>query len=274
MKEPFFSIIIPTLNEEKYLPRLLTDLTQQKISDFETIVVDGGSQDQTVALAEKQASKLHLTILTSPKKSASFQRNLGGKSAAGEYVVFFDADVQIPPTFLSSLKSTLNKKRLPFVTTYVRADSRRMSDQVLAVGYNLAYELSILVERNIAPGFNFIVKRDLFLQTGGFRDDVVHAEDLEYALRLQRLGYPMVVLKKPKLTFSLRRYRRIGHLNVVRKHVVAGIHVFSKGPITKDIFSYPMGGAWYKQAQTEVQKAEGFKKMQQYVQRFTKLLFE
>ena len=48
MKKPFFSIIIPTLNEEKYLPHLLADLAKQTFQDFEVIVIDGQSTDQTV----------------------------------------------------------------------------------------------------------------------------------------------------------------------------------------------------------------------------------
>jgi len=50
--KPFFSIVIPTLNEEKCLPRLLDDLTQQKEKDFEVIVIDGRSDDQTVKKAK------------------------------------------------------------------------------------------------------------------------------------------------------------------------------------------------------------------------------
>ncbi|MFH1244651.1 MAG: glycosyltransferase, partial [bacterium] len=51
-KKPFFSLIIPALNEAKYLPLLLDDLSKQTFLDFEVIVVDGNSDDQTVAKAK------------------------------------------------------------------------------------------------------------------------------------------------------------------------------------------------------------------------------
>ena len=51
MTKSFFSIIIPALNEAKYLPHLLDDLSDQTFQDFEVIIVDGNSNDQTVAKA-------------------------------------------------------------------------------------------------------------------------------------------------------------------------------------------------------------------------------
>ena len=52
MGKPFFSIVIPALNEEKFLPKLLESLSHQHFCDFEVIVVDGRSKDKTVAVAE------------------------------------------------------------------------------------------------------------------------------------------------------------------------------------------------------------------------------
>jgi len=70
-KEPFFSIIIPCLNEEKSLPLLLKDLAGQTLQDFEVIVVDGQSQDKTVVKAEELES-YYLLSLSSPAKLEMF----------------------------------------------------------------------------------------------------------------------------------------------------------------------------------------------------------
>jgi len=69
MTKPFFSIIIPALNEEKYLPHLLDDLTKQTFRDFEVILVDGNSSDATVAKANLLPN-LFLTSQFSPPPSA------------------------------------------------------------------------------------------------------------------------------------------------------------------------------------------------------------
>jgi len=77
MKSPYFSVIIPTLNEEKFLPKLLNDLKRQKEKNFEIIVVDGNSSDKTKEAAE--AYKKHFPafkFLTAKKANVSYQRNL------------------------------------------------------------------------------------------------------------------------------------------------------------------------------------------------------
>ena len=76
---PYFSVIIPTLNEELYIPNLLTDLTHQKVFNFEVIVVDGKSSDKTKLIVGLFKNKLPLTFLESSKSNVSLQRNMGAK---------------------------------------------------------------------------------------------------------------------------------------------------------------------------------------------------
>src|SRR6266480_923896 len=90
-----FSIIIPTLNEEHYLPKLLTDLQKQTQQNFEVIVVDGKSEDNTKEQAISFAKKLPLKFIETPTRNVSHQRNLGAKHALGAYLFFLDADTRI-----------------------------------------------------------------------------------------------------------------------------------------------------------------------------------
>ena len=61
-QRPFFSIIIPSLNEEKYLPLLLEDLSQQTFKSFEVIIIDGKSEDKTIELAKTFNKKLQYLL--------------------------------------------------------------------------------------------------------------------------------------------------------------------------------------------------------------------
>ena len=103
-QQPFFSIVIPTLNEEKYLPKLLQNLADQTFKDFEVIHVDGRSEDKTVQKAARFSKKLDIKTLISQKRHVSHQRNLGGKKAQGKWLVFMDADNFLKPYFLQGLK--------------------------------------------------------------------------------------------------------------------------------------------------------------------------
>ena len=102
MAEYIFSIIIPTLNEERYLPNLLNDLDNQQTRNFEVIIVDGKSEDQTREEALQFARKFPFKFIQSPKRNLSYQRNLGAKNSNGKYFFFFDA--------YSSISSNLTQK--------------------------------------------------------------------------------------------------------------------------------------------------------------------
>jgi len=272
MKAPFFTIIIPTLNEEDYIGRLLKNLTQQKETHFEVFVVDGSSTDKTVAIVDQFKDKLQLKVLVSDKKNVSNQRNLGASRARGKYLVFFDADVQVPIRFLSQLRSQIEEKRPAYLTTYLRADSNIVGDKMIATFINLGIEAALFVEKPFIPGFNFIIRRDVFEKAKGFSEKVLHGEDYELANRIHDMGHTLTILRVPRLVFSLRRYRTEGRLVVIRKNVVGTLHVYMKGHITKPIFDYPMGGGWYKFAKKPGKN--GLEKMEAYVKKLVRLLLE
>ena len=274
MTKPFFSVVVPTLNEADFVLRLLEDLTRQTEHGFEVILVDGKSTDGTVVKAQTFASKIPLTILTSQKKNVGWQRNLGAEAAKGQYVVFFDADVQITPRFLKLLRRQIERTKPPFVTTYLRADSTIVNDRIIASLFNLSIEASLFVERPFVPGFNFIVRRDVLAKAGGFNSRIKHGEDHELATRLYEAGYPLTILKTPRLIFSLRRYRTEGRLAVLRKNALATWHVFTKGHITQEIFEYPMGGGWYKTVKRESVKPQVLPKVRRFVKKLVRLLLE
>ena len=92
------SIIIPTLNEEKYLPRLLDSIRQQDFSDYEIIVSDGFSEDNTAKIAVAAGALL----VQDKKRSPARQRNAGAAAAHGETILFLDADTVLPAAFLYS----------------------------------------------------------------------------------------------------------------------------------------------------------------------------
>ena len=280
-----FSIIIPTLNEEKYLPRLLSCLQKQTSSYFEIIIVDGVSEDRTVAKAESFREKftrkhIALTIITSDKRNVSVQRNKGASLAKGTYLIFFDADVQIPPDFVETIEKETKKHRIACATTWVDADSNDPKDTAVAVLHNAIYEISHVLEIDFIPGYNCIVRKNIFDEVHGFSPRVVMEEDYDLARKISKKGHKIIVLKKPHLVLSLRRYRKEGHANVIRKYTLATAHFLFKGPITRELFDYQMGGAAFARKRLSPTEKLKFKKyleemksrFSQYVRDIDKLI--
>lgn len=274
MTAPFFSIIIPTLNEADYIGRLLEDLLEQTETAFEIIVVDGGSQDKTQEKIEQCAHQLPVIYIKSDRANVSRQRNIGARYAKGTYLVFFDADSQIPPKFLSSIRKHLKTSSCDYLTTYIFSDSKNVYDKAIERLINISIEIGSLIDRPFVVGANFIVSKTVFEKIGGFREEVKYAEDYDLAVRLYEKHYTLDILKSPRLVFSLRRYRHEGRLKVLRKNAQAALHVLTRGPITKDLFDYPMGGAIYRFKQRTQIAPATLAKAQRYIKRFVRLFVE
>jgi glycosyltransferase involved in cell wall biosynthesis len=246
--KPFLSVIIPTLNEEQMLPKLLSTLAVQSYRNFEVIVVDGKSTDKTISAAKKFLNHLpSLRIYTSDKKNVSIQRNLGGREALGKYLVFFDADVQVPRNFLRAIVSRIEKKKSILLTTWIKPSSHDSEALVMVAVTNIGSEAAKIIERPFAGGYNTIVLKSVFEHMGGFNPAVFHGEDHDFTIRCFDAGIKLDILKNPRLIYSTRRFEKYGYFSIIKKDTRSAVYNILKKPITKAIFDYPMGGEIYNQ---------------------------
>jgi hypothetical protein len=107
------SVIVPTWNGEKYLPRCVLSLVDQRDTEpFEIIVVDGGSADQTVEIAEKYAGK----VLVKPGLPVGAARNIGAEHAKGEILAFIDADTAASSHWVKQIADSFHNHAAAAVT--------------------------------------------------------------------------------------------------------------------------------------------------------------
>ncbi len=275
--KPFFSVVIPTLNEEKYLPKLLSNLAEQTFDGFEVMVVDGQSEDKTSLVVQKFMRRFPLwQFIQGGRKNVSYQRNLGAQKAQGKYFIFFDADVNINPTCLEELHVACLKQKFSLATTWMEGDSSESVDQVVILLGNLGMELAKSVNNPFAGGYDIIVEKKTFFKLLGFREDLKLSEDQDLIKRAQKKEIELIILKEPKVTISLRRFRSEGTLNVLRKYAQIYIYGFLKGPITQELFDYPMGGHVHMERRKKrfnmVMVNKYIRKMQQLEKKFNKLV--
>jgi glycosyltransferase involved in cell wall biosynthesis len=245
MKTPRFSVIIPTLNEEKFLPLLLDSLVAQTEKDFEVIVVDGSSKDKTQQVAQAYAKKLSLQVIVSKKASLPLQRNLGIKKAKGEWFIIVDADSVFLPYLISRCKVFIQNEHPSVFTTWFRPDSENPKDAVNVLFGNIYTEATIIFNRPLAPGPLTIVSRQACMAVGGYDEEHAFHEDVDFGLRLSQKGFHTKILKETLYILSLRRIRKEGMLKVINQHFVGVLPVLFMNRSIKHMPGYIMGGHLY-----------------------------
>lgn len=241
------SIIIPALNEEKFLPNLLLSLTKQTRMDFEVVVVDGSSKDNTVAVARSFSPKLpKLQVCISEKASLPLQRNTGAKATTGEWLVFIDADCTLLPYFAERLESFIEEQNPTLFTSWFRPDSEVSGDAVFTLIANLFVESSIVFHRPITPGPLTVVRREAFDLVGGYTADVTFGEDYDFTQKIVARGITPQILRETLYVHSLRRVRREGKLRFIWVYARGSLRVLLTGRNLKAVPSYIMGGQLYE----------------------------
>ncbi len=257
--QPFFSIIIPTLNEEVNLPILLESLAKQTYRDFEVIVSDSNSEDKTREKALSFSQKLpKLIFIAKPKRNVSIARNNGAKAANGEYLVFLDADVKIEEKFLEGIKKHIKKDKVKFLTLWNRSESKKLIGKVIFALLNSLVTLFAKIKPSV-NGPCMVVEWELFRKTGGFDPEIIFGEDSDFAQKVHSLGERLRVYQKPIIYVSMRRFEKEGFLKSTGKSIYAFFYDLIFGPIKKPIFDYEMGGQYYKKNQTCLPARQGSK---------------
>jgi len=225
------SIIIPTLNEEKVLPKLLKSIEKQDFDDYEIIVADAGSEDKTKKIAEDYGCKIIKGGL--PSKG----RNEGAEKAQGELLLFVDADEVLTPNFLSKALKKFKEKNLdmaafPF-SFYDQGKFMNFLANVFGV-YTLGFALEKILPH--ATGV-ILVKKEIHNKIGGFDEEIKLAEDHIYAREASKVG-KYGILKSVRFLDSSRRFQRDGWFKTYIKYILAEFYMIFFGPIKSDIFSY------------------------------------
>lgn len=271
---PRYSVIIPTLNEEKFLPKLLESLAAQTDKNFEVVVVDGSSKDKTVAIAKAYTRKIpNLQIIVSKKASLPLQRNLGASATRGEWLVFVDADSIFLPYFISRCEKFIKEYNPKLFTTWFRPDNENPKDAVYTLFMNVFIESTIIFKRPMAPGPMTLVKRSAYDFVGGYDEEHAFHEDVDFGQRLFRAGITLTVLHEALCIWSLRRFRKEGTLKVLNQYVLGAIPMLFMNKSFKTMPGYTMGGQLYHKKKKTV-TAKALKRYKKILNKLLKDLFE
>jgi len=225
------SIIIPTLNEEKNLPRLLTAIRKEDIEDLEIVVADAGSKDKTIEIARA------FNCVVTKGGLPAVGRNRGVKVAKGDILLFLDADIILSEGFLKNALEKFSERDLSIASfpIYPQKNNIYLNPFTLDLVYNVPQKL---FDRLFPMGaMGIMVKNETFKKVKGFDKTIKLAEDVFFVQECAKLG-TFEVIDSSKLYMPIRRFQKDGYIRTGVKYLLCAMHMVFIGPVRSDILKY------------------------------------
>lgn len=226
------TIVIPAKNEARNLPLLLTSLSKQDyplLPLTKVFVADAGSTDLTVESALLFADRLNISVI--PGGLPSVGRNAGARRATTPYVLFMDADIELPdPTLLRRAMAKMIHRQLHCLTTDIRCKHGHIMDSVLFRGNNAVQHFASWT-KPFATGMFMLFNREKFNQLGGFDEQALYAEDYLLSKQVSPLRFGIV---GGHILTSNRRFQKMGHLRIAKMFLTTAFHTFDHNYFRRD----------------------------------------
>lgn len=213
------SIIIPTYNEEEYLPVLLESIKEQDFDDYEVIVADANSTDRTREIAEEYG------CIVVDGGLPAVGRNNGASIAKGEILLFLDSDLKLTEDYLRDVIYEFKMERLGIAITQMLPLSNKVQDKLF---HDFANYFMIGVEKIKPHGagcYGIIAKKELHDECGGFDESLTFGEDTDYIERLAKKER-FRVLRNAKIGVSTRRLEEEGITTLIQQYGKSTVNDF------------------------------------------------
>lgn len=204
--DPNVSIVIPTYNVSESIIKTLDSVFAQKYDNFEVIVVDNGSHDNTLDILTNYPHKIHVHKCS--ERGAGPARNYGVSQSSGKFIAFLDADDSWQDSKLSKqLKLHENESDGRIITgsyaTFLGKNSRIIgSSPRTGSDSDATYEI-IKNGSMPAPLSTWLMRRELFDEVGGFDSEYIFSQDLEFLIRAVNNGVAIKILREELCNYSL-----------------------------------------------------------------------
>lgn len=207
------SVVMPAYNAEKTIEKAIQSVIMQTYSNIEVIVIDDGSQDETVNLAASYAQKDHRikVVQNQSNKGVALARNRGVEEAKGEWIAFLDSDDRWEPSKLEKQSDILRKNpscHLCYTGSAFENDEGIRSSYILSVPKQLRYH--DLLKQNLISCSSVLVKKDALIAFPMKSDPMIH-EDLAAWLKILKDGSAAVGINAPLLIYRISSKSKSGN---------------------------------------------------------------
>jgi glycosyltransferase involved in cell wall biosynthesis len=228
-----FSVILPLFNKAPYVPKAIKSVLSQTCSDFELVIMDDGSSDDSyeVAVANIDGDE-RCHIFRQSNAGVSTARNMAVEFSHGDYLCFLDADDWWEPTFLESVSALISE--FPdagiYGTCYTIVNETKHKTRVASIGVEPGFERGYINYcRVYSKGMymplcvgSVCVPRAVFNEMGGFNRLLKLGEDFDLWIKIA-LKYKVVFLNIPLFNYnqdSAPKWRAVGRLHEPRSHML------------------------------------------------------
>lgn len=213
---PLVSIVAPCYNAEKYLEEAIQSIFGQEYPNFEVIVVDDGSTDNSVSLLKQLQKTYDFQLYTQPNQGVSAALNHGLQYAKGDYVSTPDLDDIMLPQSLRIRVDYLNQRPnvgcVGALIIYMDSDGKTIKQQQR--DQIRTYNFDQILSQAVVIGAPVALYRMSAMRSAGFYAPHLRVQDFQMTLRIARLGYEV-----HELPVCVTRYRRHPN-NLSRKYKV------------------------------------------------------
>ncbi|MBW4061389.1 glycosyltransferase [Candidatus Saccharibacteria bacterium] len=211
------SVVIPTLTEATTISGMLDqfgDSARRRELDLEVIVSDGGSKDDTAAVAQRLADKVVVWDTAKGRQTIGLGRNMGAAEAIGDIIVFLDSDVRIgdAATFFGIVRQTFADPKIVAsnCSVLIYPQDQTLFDAIFHRSFSFILWALNSVGYGTSRGECQMVRRVNFEQLGGYNGKMPTSEDFDLFHRLSKIG-KIKYLLGTKVYESPRRYRKYGY---------------------------------------------------------------
>lgn len=218
--KPEISVIVPTYFEESILESLLVllDADLRKKYNFELIVSDGGSTDNTLQIAMKYADKL-VTKTGEERQTISGGRNAGASVASGDVLVFLNADCKPADltTFFEFISHWKKNSTASAIACKVKAfdEDELLRDRIFYFLHNNYVKLLNYIGVGMGRGECQVVRKDIFESLGGYNSKLAAGEDFDFYRRIAKNKNKIEYSEQLLVMESPRRFRKYGYLKTL-----------------------------------------------------------
>ncbi|MGQ0627761.1 MAG: glycosyltransferase family 2 protein [Phycisphaerales bacterium] len=219
---PLFSVVIPAFNRAGTIAATLRSVAEQTCRDFEVIVVDDASTDETCAVVERAGGA---RLLRQPNAGPGVARNTGAEAATGAYLAFLDSDDVWFPWTLEVMAELIARHRPSIISglpVMFSADAELAGIARAATRADVYADYFASDPETVLPGAGLMtVRREAFLSAGGFTSARVYGEDTECYMRLGVA--PGVLAVRGPVTLGYRRHAGSAMMNTAK--IIEGRHL-------------------------------------------------